>query len=123
MMSGIKTTNLEGRELNDQMRFVDQYCDQRPLATYAQAVMSLYDTMRSEQGLHDWRGTPKYGRRYSNWRCEGCRNVRRSTELSSAFHPRPLFRRGATVGRSGRLGPPALRDLTDGRSPLPAALD
>jgi hypothetical protein len=60
LMSGMKGTNLEGRTLEDQLSFVDRYCDQRPLAMYVNAVMSLYDNMRSEQGLHDWRPTPNY---------------------------------------------------------------
>lgn len=67
-MSGLNTaplllgneTNLAARDTNYQRAIIDQYCDQRPLASYVQAVMSLYDTMRSEQGLHDWRPTPKY---------------------------------------------------------------
>jgi hypothetical protein len=59
MLSG-NGTNLAARATNYQQAFVDQYCDQRPLASYVQAVMSLYDTMRSEQGLRDWRPTPKY---------------------------------------------------------------
>jgi len=31
-------------------------------ASYAQSVMNLYDFMRQEQGLHDWRPiqTPRY---------------------------------------------------------------
>jgi hypothetical protein len=49
MLSGMQTTNLEGRQVDDQMQFVDGYCDQRPLAAYVQAVMSLYDTMRSNR--------------------------------------------------------------------------
>jgi hypothetical protein len=59
LLSG-KPTNLAARPTNYQQAFIDRYCDERPLATYVNAVLSLYDTMRSEQGLHDWRQDPKY---------------------------------------------------------------
>jgi hypothetical protein len=58
MLSG-QGTDLAASATNVQQAFIDQYCDQRPLATYVQAVLSLYDTMRSEQGLRDWRPKPK----------------------------------------------------------------
>jgi hypothetical protein len=54
------TSNLAARDTSYQQASIDQYCDQRPLASYVQAAMSLYDTMRSEQGLHDWRPAQKY---------------------------------------------------------------
>ena len=55
-----KASNLAARATDYEQAFIDQYCDQRPLASYVQAVLSLYDTMRSEEGLHDWRPVPKY---------------------------------------------------------------
>ena len=54
-----KPTNLTARATNDQQALIDRYCDERPSAIYAQAALNLYDTMRSEQGLHDWRPAPK----------------------------------------------------------------
>jgi hypothetical protein len=64
-MSGLNTrlgspTNLGAMETNAQNAFIDQYCNQRSLSSYSDAVMSLYDTMRAQQGLHDWRPEPKY---------------------------------------------------------------
>jgi hypothetical protein len=55
-----KNTNLGGRDVEDQLARLDRFCDQHPLATYVQAVLNLYDAMRSEQGLADWRPAPKH---------------------------------------------------------------
>jgi hypothetical protein len=60
LMEPGKSLNLAARAMNDQQAFIDRFCDQRPLAYFVEAVLSLYDTMRTEQGLHDWRRTPKY---------------------------------------------------------------
>jgi hypothetical protein len=60
LMSGVAITNLEARTPPEQQAFIDQFCNQHPTASYVGAVLSLYDTMRSEQGLHDWRSSPKY---------------------------------------------------------------
>ena len=60
MMGSVRAANLAARALNEQQAFIDRFCDQRPLANYVAAVLSPYDAMRSEQGLHDWRPTPKY---------------------------------------------------------------
>jgi hypothetical protein len=59
MLAG-SSTNLAALAANSQQTLIDQFCDQHPLALYVNAVLSLYDSMRSEQGLHDWRPTPKY---------------------------------------------------------------
>ena len=53
-----KPADLFGRSIDAQLSYIDQYCDQHPLGGYAQAVIWLYDAMRKEQGLHDWRPTP-----------------------------------------------------------------
>ena len=58
LLSG-RAANLGASSTNDQQAFIDQFCDQRPVATYVAAVMSLYDTMRTGQGLNDWRPAPK----------------------------------------------------------------
>jgi len=62
-MSGLNTpllplklsTNLAGRTTDNQQAYVDDFCDHRPLAVYVDAVLALYDQMRHEQGLPDWR--------------------------------------------------------------------
>jgi len=38
-----------------QMEYIRAYCFNSPLAFYGQAVLDLYDAMRREQGLPDWR--------------------------------------------------------------------
>lgn len=53
-----KNTNLGSHDLSVQMDFIDRYCEQHPSAFYVQAVLSLFDHMRSEQGLGDWRPGP-----------------------------------------------------------------
>ena len=53
-----KPADLLGRSIDAQKAFIDQFCDQYPLGGYPQAVVYLYDAMRKEQGLHDWRPTP-----------------------------------------------------------------
>src|SRR5262249_40371397 len=53
-----KNTNLANRSIEDQLDFIDRYCEQHPSAFYVQAVLNLYDYMRSEQGLGDWRPGP-----------------------------------------------------------------
>jgi hypothetical protein len=64
MMSGINfvlsirnqdTTNLARWELQRQMQHIRQYCANNPLRYYLEAVVDLYDTMRREQYLSDWR--------------------------------------------------------------------
>ena len=64
-MSGLNThlgspANLGAMDTNAQYAFIDQYCDQQPQSSYSHAVMSLYDKIRTQQGLHDWRPQPKY---------------------------------------------------------------
>src|SRR6516162_2572096 len=64
-MSGLNThlgspANLGAMDTNAQYAFIDQYCNQQPLSSYSNAVMSLYDKIRTQQGLHDWRPQPKY---------------------------------------------------------------
>jgi hypothetical protein len=62
-MSGLNTsllplklqTNLAGRSTDDQQAHIDSFCDHHPLAAYVDAVLALYDQMRHEQGLPDWR--------------------------------------------------------------------
>jgi hypothetical protein len=60
LVSSQTPVNQAAKSVNDQQAFIDRYCDQKPLADYVNAVLSLYDTMRSEQGLHDFRVPPKY---------------------------------------------------------------
>jgi hypothetical protein len=64
MMSGMnlvlsahnqQTTNLALRDPPNQMEHIRVYCSQNPLAFYTQAVLDLYDAMRREQRLPDWR--------------------------------------------------------------------
>jgi hypothetical protein len=55
-----KHTNLGLRDVEAQLAFLDRYCDQHPEAFYVQAVLNLYDAMRSEQDLPDWRPAPKH---------------------------------------------------------------
>ena len=62
-MSGLNTsllpigaqTDLAGSTTDAQQRYIDDFYDGRPLATYVQAVLALYDQMRKEQGLREWR--------------------------------------------------------------------
>jgi hypothetical protein len=50
-----KGTNLTASTTDAKLAFIEQFCEQRPMAAYVQAVIVLYDTMRQGQGLHDWR--------------------------------------------------------------------
>jgi hypothetical protein len=42
-------------DLGTQMAHIRRFCDQRPLASYMEAVMELIDVLRTRQGLVDWR--------------------------------------------------------------------
>jgi|SRR3974390_3207730 len=66
-MSGLNSplsnrdANLVGRSTDEQEHIIDFYCNQRPSASYVQSVINLYDFLRREQGLHDWRpAQPRY---------------------------------------------------------------
>lgn len=39
-----------------QTQHIRAYCSNNPLAFYSRAVIDLFDAMRREQGLPDWRG-------------------------------------------------------------------
>lgn len=53
--NGQETTNLTLRDVKSQMGDIRLYCATNPLAFYLQAVLDLFDRMRREQNLPDWR--------------------------------------------------------------------
>lgn len=64
MMSGVnmvlfargkKMTNLAIWDTQHQREHIRIYCAGRPLVPYGRAVIDLYDTMRLQQKLPDWR--------------------------------------------------------------------
>jgi hypothetical protein len=64
MMSGMNfiiyarkqtTTNLNTWGMERQMQFIRLFCANNPLVPYNFSVISLFDTIRQEQGLPDWR--------------------------------------------------------------------
>lgn len=67
-MSGLNTillprkshTNLAASTTGDQQAYIDRFCNGRPLASYSEAVIALFDEMRLEQRLPDWRSLARY---------------------------------------------------------------
>jgi hypothetical protein len=57
---GIRHTDLWRRPMENQIAALDRFCDVSPSALYMEGVIMLFNIMRQDQGLHDWKSPPTY---------------------------------------------------------------
>jgi hypothetical protein len=52
--SAAKSTDVPGGSIEEQKRHIIYFCERSPLASFIEAVLDLFDTMRAQRSLPKW---------------------------------------------------------------------